>query len=762
MNIRFLTLLALLGTACLPSAAQNGNIYLEDSSIQVVQSGGKRNLAWSGGFNSPQFANADLNKDGLKDLVVYEWKERVLRTFINKGTATSAYYVYAPRYAKAFPLCYDYVHMPDYNRDNIPDLIQKGGQGFAIYKGFYNGNNELNFTFYRDLRYDSPVFGNINAYTQGSDIPGVIDVDGDGDIDFFGFDVNGGIVSFYKNCQVELGLPKDTIRVCNPTNCWGHIFQSYERTYLLGIVPSSTSNLCPTLGNFGCKLVEGENQLKDTRHQGNCMLLLDYDGDGDVDMLDGNISFSDLQFLRNGRAQYGGTDSMISQDTLWQTGGKRLYMPNWPAASYADADGDGKRDILVSPHDFAASEDYRCIAWYKNTGTAATPIFTYQHDTFLVERAVDAGTASYPVLYDYNRDGRLDLFVGSEGYFQPGGTYRSRISYYQNSASGSITSLVWQTGDFNNLFAQNFSGAAPAFGDIDGDGMDDMVIGHTDGTLTFYKNMATSNLVVPQWTLNQFMLKSSAGDTIDVGYSSTPYIYDINKDGKPDLLIGNQSGRLAYFQNNSTGAGPSLSFVTATLGNVKADTNNTFSGYSSFWIGKMDVTGLEYLVSGNSLGHIVRYTGFQGGNVSTPYNLLTDHYNSIETGRRSTVTAGDIDGDGRTEMIIGNSLGGLYLYKQGPVVGVAEELAIGGAGCSIYPNPARTELVVTWEARFAAGEAAVQVSLFNALGQLVRQKAGTGRNGATTVDVSGLPSGIYTCRVATGGKTATMKLSVME
>jgi hypothetical protein len=205
--------------------------------------------------------------------------------------------------------------------------------------------------------------------------------------------------------------------------------------------------------------------------------------------------------------------------------------------------------------------------------------------------------------------------------------------------------------------------------------MDDMVIGHTDGTLSYYKNMATSNLVVPQWSLTQIMLQSSAGDTIDVGYSSTPYIYDINKDGKPDLLIGNQSGRMACYQNNSTGAGPSLGFVSSTLGNVKADTTNTFSAYSSFWIGKMDVTGLEYLVTGNSQGRIVRYTGFQGGNVSTPYNLLTDHYNGIEAGRRSTITAGDIDGDGRTEMIIGNSLGGLYLYKQGPVVGLSEELA---------------------------------------------------------------------------------------
>src|SRR5262245_34304754 len=114
--------------------AQFGTIYLEDSSIQVVQSGQKRNLAWCGGFNSPNFATPDLNHDGLNDLVVYEWKERTIRTFLNKGTSSAAYYIYSPSFAKSFPLCYDYVYMPDYNRDGVPDLVQRGGQGFAIYK----------------------------------------------------------------------------------------------------------------------------------------------------------------------------------------------------------------------------------------------------------------------------------------------------------------------------------------------------------------------------------------------------------------------------------------------------------------------------------------------------------------------------------------------------------------------------------------------------------------------------------------------------
>jgi hypothetical protein len=175
----------------------------------------------------------------------------------------------------------------------------------------------------------------------------------------------------------------------------------------------------------------------------------------------------------------------------------------------------------------------------------------------------------------------------------------------------------------------------------------------------------------------------------------------------------------------------------------------------------MDVTNTEYLLTGNDQGRIVRYTGFQNGNVSTPYNILSDHYSDIQVGRRATITAGDIDKDGKTEFIIGNSLGGLYLYKQGPVVSVPEQLAAQG-GCRVYPNPARSELIVSWEAQFATGEAPVEISLFNTLGQSLRSLKRRGGSGATFIDLSGLASGIYTCRVASAGKAVSLKVTVIE
>jgi hypothetical protein len=49
------------------------------------------------------------------------------------------------------------------------------------------------------------------------------------------------------------------------------------------------------------------------------------------------------------------------------------------------------------------------------------------------------------MLFDYDKDGKLDLFVGSDGYYQSTGLLRSKVLYYQATpAPLAIHRLLWR------------------------------------------------------------------------------------------------------------------------------------------------------------------------------------------------------------------------------------------------------------------------------------------------------------------------------
>jgi len=742
--------------------------YQPDTSVKVYAAGAEQTLAWCGGFNNPQFTMGDLNNDGKQDLVIFEPGLGV-RTFLNIGTAGAPEYRYTPHYEINFPPIFDYLILADYNCDGVPDLFHRGSTGFSVYKGYYNAANELCFTFYQSLYYtnDATTVGLPgNAYTNPPDIPAIVDVDNDGDLDFVSYDVYGGNLNFYKNMRVELGLPCDSIHIELKDRCWGKVYQAFWRTHEL---------------HYDCSEAGLSRHASDTAeskktHQGNTPCLFDYDMDGDYDYLDGSVSFSEMTFLLNGRMEYGGNDSMVLQDTTWQSGGTPIEMPIWPAAFNVDIDQDGKKDLLIAPNALNTSENYKCIWYYKNETTPGSPAWVFQSDTFLIDKTIDLGTAAYPMFFDYNKDGKPDMFVGSDGYFQSDGSFRSRISYYQNTSTAGNPSFTLMSRDFLNIDSFNFAGAAPAVGDIDNDGKADLVIGHSNGTLTYFKNMAASDSVQPVWQLAQLQLTNVAGDTINSGGHAAPFIYDIDKDGKKDLLIGSLYGYLQYYRNTSSIPDTlSLTEVNDKLGKAKADPRQNLGIYNTPFIGAIDNSGTDYILMGSNSGNIYRYDGFQSGDTTALYTMVDSQYSYIDTtyrtynhqgssfgiygNYRSAPAVADIAGDGNYEMVVGDVMGGLKFYKRKAYVAGVIVTAQQQGSVQLYPNPAKDVLNISWS---GLPQQDVAISIINMEGQQLFETSVSSTMQHTSIPVASLTQGVYVCVLQSGSNKYYNRFTVIR
>jgi len=741
------------------SAQTEGYQYRYYNGVKVYgYSGVEQTLAWCGGFDNSQYCMADLNHDGKNDLVIYD-RSTGLRTFINTGGAN---YVYDPQYEANFPPIINYLALVDYNRDGIMDLVQQGltgVPGFDVWRGYYNAKEQLCFSHYQQLYYDNASWGHTNAYVNPADIPAIVDIDNDGDLDFLSYETLGYYVLLYKNTQVEDGLPKDSIRIKLKDQCWGKIGQSYRLSYYL---PSNCNN-------------SGLRPGEKTTHTGNAICLVDMDGDGDKDYLGGNVSYSKVVYCKNGRIPYNaaGPDSCVSQDTTWQSiGGHSLDMPTWPAIYNIDIDNDGKTDILVSPN--SKGENRKCSAFYKNTGTTTVPNFTFQSDTFLVDRTIDVGSGAFPVFFDYNKDGKPDLFIGSDGYYQPDGTYRARISYYMNTSTAGTTSFTLQTSNFLNIDSFNFQGTSIAFGDLDNDGKKDLIIGHKNGTFTFFKNTAASDAVQPIWKLSQLTLQDISSNTIAVGGNAAPCIYDLDKDGKPDLISGEYGGYLQYYQNVSTTPGVvALKKINAQIGGVKVD--GPYGHNSVPFIGKMDTTGKDYLLVGSSSGLLYRYDGFQSGDTTAKYLLKDSAYSYIDTnylyvrnnasytlgvyqGLRSAPAIADIDGDGLYEMVVGDVFGGVKMYKQ-DTSRLDVPVNLNEVQMNLYPNPSSHDVYLSWSKPLLHN---ITIDVISLTGQRMLSLSLDGSATTASFSVASFQPGLYIAVLSSGNSRLYSKFTVTK
>ncbi len=727
-------------------------------SIPVDRNGLQMRDPWTGGMDSPQFSVCNLNGDSIPDLFVFDRVSGKVLTYLGNGGYADNMYTYAPQYEDLFPSSMrNWALIRDYNHDGIPDLFTSTGLGTLVMKGDII-NGLLHFdTVAPFLKYIYPPF-TTNIYTTITDIPVFTDVNGDGDLDVLTYDIFGGTISYYENQTIEnIGNPAynvDSLKYRLITSCWGAAAQNISSN-------SITLNINPITSNCVTGVLPHNQNNGSPRHSGNSIYAFVDPVYHDIDLLNGNVGYNDLFLLRNCGGREDSLGYICEWDSIFPPCGVPMLMPSYPAAYGVDINGDGLDDILMAPnvyapYDYASgnSRNTKNVMYFKSTGDT-TCWFEYQNDSFLVHHMLDFGTNSRGVFYDFNGDGLMDIIVGNYGYYQSSGPnqYQSSLAYYQNTGNSTEPKFTEVTLDYNNFSNYGLLGMSPTFGDLDGDGKADLIIGAADGFLYYFKNTGTTSSSYPAMTMPHF-------DSLHVTGYAAPFIYDVNGDSLNDLIVGGDDGHLVYYRNTGTKNNPHFSNNNANhnFGGIDVCEEQFLYGCFSQPFIMKDASGKMKLFVGSIRGIIFEYDIDPAKLDTGSFTLIDSDFLGHYSGANATISIADINNDGNLEYLVGNSAGGLMMYSDSAWDIYTTQIQTPDKTFRIYPNPSseyftcsidNTELVNPY------------TEVIDILGQKARADV-TLQNNKIVINVSGLSNGFYVIRIVNAGKTYKGKVLVIK
>jgi hypothetical protein len=725
------------------------------NNVPVVSNSEPLDLAWAGGINFVQVSNIDLNGDGLKDLFLFDRSGNTVTTLLNTGGAGTGAFEHVRQIGLPtfFGELHDWVLLRDYNCDGQEDVFTYSQAGFAVYRNTSSGNavsfeqitNRVNSRYV----FTSGASAVANLYVSQVDLPSIEDIDSDGDLDILTFSLVGSYLEYHKNLSMELYGNCDSVVYELRNKCWGYFSENFNNNSVTLDTPCDFNVPNPELGEQGSdRPVATENAER--AHAGSTILALDLNGDGVKEVLLGDISYNNLVGLYNG-----GTVQeafMTEEDTLFPSYDVSVDLALFPAGYYVDVNQDGRRDLLVGVNATSFSENKRSLWYFRNEGTDASPVFEHQQEDLFQDRMIDVGEGAFPVFFDHDRDGLMDLIVANHGYYGSGGVYTGKLALFRNTGTNTLPAFTLVTEDYMGLSTSGIGMSMyPAFGDVDGDGDLDMYIGDLQGRVHAYRN--TGGTGTGQFEPWQLYVANSSGDTLDVGQFATPVFEDLDGDGLLDLLIGERNGNLNHYRNTGSASLPVWSLVNENVGGVSTVEWWNVTGYSVPSVFR-NASGERELLLGSESGWLYHY-GAIDNNLNGTWTLLDSTFLNVRDGIRTGVALHDLTGDGELELIIGNYRGGLSFWGSEPILAGIGEMNT-ASGLRLAPNPAAGTVEVTLVQEMIGNW---QLDVVNGQGQVVMSRSGSGQR--LVVDVEGLANGVYTLRVSSVEGERKARLMVM-
>lgn len=378
----------------------------------------------------------------------------------------------------------------------------------------------------------------------------------------------------------------------------------------------------------------------------------DLDGDGHGDFaiaapyadVDGWVDAGELRF-------YSGRTGL----RLRRYRGDRDYQElGFAVAGLGDLDGDGHGDVAIGMN--VGRFRYPGEVWV-TTGRTGRILYRLSG-----EASYDFFGSALAGIGDVDGDGYADLAIGAPGR-DDNGNNSGRVQIWSGMSRTVIHTF------YGSAANEDFGFAVGAPGDVDGDGIGDLLVGAPRYDLPGKPDCGAAVLYSGK---SGARLWSGYGDAAGDGFGcSVSGAGDVNGDGTPDLIVGAHrhaasaglarvfSGRDGAVLHSWVGAtaGDEFGYAVRGAGDVDGDgRGDLLVGAPSFDGPAGADSGRTHLYSG-ATGNLLN--GFDGGSAGARNGA-------------SVASAGDVDADGFFDVIVGAP------GAQG--VGVAEVFSLGGVG----------------------------------------------------------------------------------